>query len=189
MKKNQNIDLRLYARQSKQKELMQLLAEPSNVVQPESESLFFEPLFRPALLEYLQHHALSENVQEHLFVADKAELLEIFVQKWALAANWEKALFAVQYRPYLKLYIQRGCLADAENELLFFSQCGMTYLRRFYMKHYEFHCREAEAMLLAPEYENDLRFYIGCQRKMFADLAEILEAEYPELYRQYLLYA
>ena len=142
MKKNQNIDLRLYACKTKQAELVQLLAEPSNVVQPESELLFFEPLFRSALLEYLQHHALSESVQKHLFVADKTELLEIFVQKWALAADWEKALFAVQYRPYLKLYIERGCLADAENELLFFNQCGMTYLRRFYMERYEFHCRK-----------------------------------------------
>lgn len=62
MQKNLNIDLRFYKDKAKQKELVLLLAEPSNVVVAQSEELFFEPLFRPALLEYLQHHALSENV-------------------------------------------------------------------------------------------------------------------------------
>lgn len=187
MQKNLNIDLRLYKDKAKQKELVLLLAEPSNVVVAQSEELFFEPLFRPALLEYLQHHALSENVQERLF-ADGA-ILEFYVQRWALASGLEKKLFEVKYRPYLKLYIKRGCLLDAENEILLFSAIGITHLRRFYMEHYEFHCRDAEAMLLLPEYENDLRFYIKCQRKMFTDLAEILETDNAELYAQYARYA
>ena len=182
----QEIDVRLYQTASKRNELLQLLADARYTVTPESESLLLKPKFRSVLLQYLQYHSLREVNQPTLFELGNSELLTFFVTHWSLTSECEKKLFAVKYRPYLKQYIKRGCLADAGNEVLFFNQVGMAYLRRLYISLYEFHSREAEVMLLESEYEADLRLYIGQQHHMFPDLAEILATEHPDLYAQYI---
>jgi hypothetical protein len=184
----QKIDISQYADESKQKELLKLLADSRNVVTSESEQMFFKPVFRSALFEYLQHHSLSECLHEMLFKAQNSELLAFFVQRWSLSSTCEKKLFEVKYRPYLKLYFQRECLVDAENESLLFSTLGIVHFRRFYMERYEFHNRDAEAMLLMPEYAADLQFYIRHKHRLFSDFAEILADERPEQYAEYVQY-
>lgn len=178
----------MYQAASKREELRRLLADARNVVTPESEPLLLKPKLRPILLQYLRHHSLREANQLALFKLNDTDLLAFFVAHWSLTSECEKMLFTVEFRPYLKPYIQRGCLADAGNEVLFFKQLGMTCMRRLYMSRYEFHSREAEVMLLAPEYESELRYYIEQKRHLFPDLVDILAADYPELYAQYTKY-
>ena len=188
MDKYQKIDLRLYQDASKQAELRTLLSDAKNTLCANSEPLLFVEPFKALAFEYLSHHALKEEHQHLLFSKNNGAFLEFYVKHWGLSSDWEKELFCVQYRPYLWSYLQRGALIDSQNEMLLFEKVGLSCFRRFDIKRYTLHCRDAEAQLFLPEYVGELALYIEGEHRFFPEFVEILAAEYPQLYAKYCRY-